>query len=78
MYPTFAVSSVGVKLRVILLGEPIVLPVGNGGGGANESEYEVPLVPENDLVVDGLEDEKLLLRSLRNMPWCPLWCKRVV
>lgn len=51
----------------MLFGEPIILPVGNGGGGAKESEYEVPLVPEYDLAVDGLEDEKLLLRSLRNM-----------
>lgn len=67
MYPTFAISSLGVKLRVMLLGEPIILPVGNGGGGANESEYEVALVPEYDLAVDGREDEKLLLRSLRNM-----------
>lgn len=43
------------------------MPVGSGGGGANESEYEVALVPEYDLAVDGREDEKLLLRSLRNM-----------
>lgn len=60
-------SSLGVKLRVMLFGESIILPRGSGGGGAYESEYEVPLVPENDLVVDGREDEKLLLRSLRNM-----------
>lgn len=78
MYPTFALSSLGVKLRVMLLGESIILPVGNGGGGAYESEYEVPLVPENDLVVDGREDEKLLFRSLRNMAvLCPLRCGRV-
>lgn len=60
-------SSTGVKLRVMLLGESIILPRGRGGGGANESEYEVALVPENDLVVDGREEEKLLWRSLRNM-----------
>lgn len=50
----------------MLFGESIIFPAPTGSGGANES-YEVALVPEKDLAVDGRDDEKLLLRSLRNM-----------
>lgn len=67
MYPILLASSTGVKLRVMLFGESIILFLGSGGGGAYESEYDVALVPENDLAVEGRDDEKLLLRSLRNM-----------
>lgn len=69
MYPVLVTSSLGVKLRAMLRGESMMRLLGRGGAAAYESVYDVALVPEKDLAVDGLDDEKLLLRvrSLRNI-----------